>query len=104
VSVGEQLKLAGIERAVRKYEPDLVRAQGIAELIGIGGRLVSSDEVREMFAAKYERPLQIGNAAGAIFRDKTVWMFVDRVKSTRKEAHARWISRWRLRLYDKTVY
>lgn len=64
MTTGTQLKLAGIEKAASHYEADLRRAQNIAEVIATGGRIVTADDVREVFQEGYGRPLEIENALG----------------------------------------
>ena len=93
---GEQLKFSGLERAAKHYAADLRRAQDVAEiLIIMHPEGITTDDVREGFLTRYEKPLAIGNAVGSIFADKTKWEGVNRVKSTRACARARWITVWR---------
>ena len=94
--VAEQLKIDGMELSASKYGPDLCRAQLVAEMLGLGGELVTSDAVRAAFFEHYQRELKIGNALGSLFEaDK--WECVGRVKSHRAEAHGRYIGQWRMR-------
>lgn len=90
---GEQLKLDGMLRATKKHKDDLERAQAIAKELSTGGRYVTSDDVRPAFSARYGYPLEIDNAIGSLFVGEG-WTFVGRVKSTRKEAHSRYIGQW----------
>lgn len=95
MTTGEQLRDRGLDAAASRYKEDLAKAQRIAELWALGGRVVNSDEVRELFLAAEGRELSIGSAMGALFRLGT-WEYAGRVKSKRKSAHARWINCWRL--------
>jgi hypothetical protein len=96
LNVAEQLKLSGMERAAKKYQADLIRAQMIAETLGMAGELITTDDVRRMFQEHYNRPLKIHNAMGSIF-DHSKWEFCGFVRSNRPEAHARMIRTWRLK-------
>jgi hypothetical protein len=96
VNEGEQLKLSGIVKAESHHELDLKRARAIAELLGMLGKEISSDDVRDLFRQRHGYDLEIGNAIAAVFKSKK-WIFCGRVKSRRKSAHARYICSWRLR-------
>ena len=96
MNVAEQLKISGMERAANKYEADLIRAQMVAEVLGHGGALVNSDDVRKAFFDHYQRELKIHNAMGSIFtRDK--WELAGFIRSKRAESHARMIRNWKLK-------
>jgi hypothetical protein len=92
-----QLKLDGLEAVASKYGPDLIRAQIVAEFLGMKGETVNSDMVREAFRDNYGRELRIGNAMGALFRDDPHWVCVGFAKSTRKQSQGRVIAQWRLK-------
>jgi hypothetical protein len=92
---GEQLKLEGLELAAKKYGPDLVRAKLVAELLGMRGEVITSEDVREGFIEQYQRELKIGNAMGAIFDEK--WQSVGYTKAKRPKARARAIQQWQLK-------
>ena len=94
-ATGEQLKMEGLEAATKKHAIDLAKAQALAELWGMGGRVVTSDDIYELFLAHEGRELKIGNCAGALFRTGK-WEYVGRKKSVRPSAHARYISCWKL--------
>jgi hypothetical protein len=94
MTIAEQLKIAGLEVVSSKHGPDLDRAKFIAQALGMSGNLVDSDDVRVAFLERYGYKLAIGNAMGAIF-DSGKWAFCGRHKSTRKEAHGRYICQWR---------
>jgi hypothetical protein len=93
-----QLKLAGLERAASHHEADLRRAQQIAELMAGMGRIITADDVRELFEIQHGRPLEIGNSIGGLFKSKKKWVCVGRVRSKRVDSHARWVSQWQLRV------
>jgi hypothetical protein len=95
-STGEQLRFRGLEKAVSKNKAELVLAQNLAELLSIVLPVVTSDDVREAFAERYGRELEVGNSIGALFSKKK-WVCVGRVKSKRESAHARWIIQWKPR-------
>lgn len=97
MTTGTQLKLDGLEKAASRHEADLRRAQYIAELLAGLGRIVTADDVRDLFFEKYQRPLAIGNAMGSLFASKKKWECCGRVKSKRDSSHARYVSQWRLR-------
>jgi hypothetical protein len=94
METGEQLKLEGMEEAAQTHGLDLVRAQLIAQVLGMGDMLVTADDVRAEFLKHYDRELDIGNGMGSVFVRKN-WSCVGRVKSKRPEARSRWISQWR---------
>jgi hypothetical protein len=96
VNEGAQLKLFGIKQAASHHKVDLQRAKGIAELMGKFGRVITSDDVRDLFRERHGYELEIGNALAALFKGKK-WIFCGRVKSRRKEAHNRYICSWRLK-------
>jgi hypothetical protein len=91
------LKLKGMLQAASHHRPDLIRAQRIAETIGAGGQVITSDDVREKFLDNFERELNIGCAMGSLF-DPNKWEKVGMVKSKRVSAHCRYIGQWRLKL------
>jgi hypothetical protein len=96
VSTGEQLKLAGIEKAFKKHGPEMVRAQLVAEMLGMAGDLVTADDVRAEFQKHYQRPLKVGNALGRLFLNRK-WELMGFVRSKRAESHSRMIRTWRLK-------
>jgi hypothetical protein len=102
MNVAEQLKMAGMERAAKKYEADLIRAQMVAEVLGHGGALVTSDDVRSAFFDHYQRELKIHNAMGSIFT-KDKWELAGFVRSKRPESHARMIRTWRMKGVQKAL-
>lgn len=97
MTTGTQLKLQGIKKAASHHEADLRRAQYIAEVIASGGRVITADDVRQVFEEGYSRPLEIGNAIGALFKNRKKWECVGRVQSKRDSSHSRYVSQWRLR-------
>lgn len=96
MSTGEQLKLAGIEKAAAKHGPDMVRAQLVAQMLGMDGSLVTADAVRDEFQKHYARPLKVGNALGRLFLDRK-WELIGFIRSKRPESHSRMIRTWRLK-------
>jgi hypothetical protein len=94
---GQQMKLVGLERASSRHAVDLRRAQQIAELMAGMGRIISADDVRELFEVQHGRPLEIGNALGSLFTPRKKWEWVGRVPSKRPSSHARWVSQWQLK-------
>jgi hypothetical protein len=97
VNQATQLKLDGLERSASHHAVDLRKAQLIAELMAGMGRIITADDVRELFEVQHGRPLQIGNAMGSIFASKKKWQCVGRVRSKRPDSHARWVSQWQLK-------
>ena len=96
--VGQQLKFKGLDKASKHYAADLERCKILADLLIVQHpEGITTDDVREAFLTRHERPLKIGNAVGAIFRDSKKWESVKPVRSTRASAHARWITVWRLK-------
>lgn len=95
---GTQMKLEGLELTASRNKADLQRAQLIAELVGGLGRIVTADDVRELFFEQHHRPLAIGNAMGKIFCNAKKWECVGRVKSKRPSSHTRYVSQWQLRV------
>lgn len=93
---GLQLKLDGLEAVADKYGPDMVKAQLVAQLIGMHGEIITIEDVRDAFRQNYGYELRIGNAFGAIFRDGQ-WEHKGYCKAKRPEAHARTISMWGLK-------
>ena len=91
----EQLKLTGLDQAAKHYRPDFLRAQAIADLLGMVMPVVTADDVREAFLEKYQRELKIGNAMGKLFFDKKKWEYAGHVKSKRGAARGRWLFQWR---------
>ena len=97
MTTGTQLKLEGLERAASRHAVDLRRAQQIAELMAGLGRIITADDVRDLFFEHHHRPLDIGNAMGSLFPRKK-WECVGRVKSKRPSSHTRFVSQWQLRV------
>lgn len=93
---GEQLKLEGIEKAAKHAGPDMMRAQLVAEMLGMAGELVTADDVRAEFEKHYQRPLKVGNALGRLFLTRK-WELMGFVRSKRAESHSRMIRTWRLK-------
>jgi len=60
------------------------------------GRIITADDVRELFEVQHGRPLEIGNALGSLFTPRRKWQCVGRVKSKRPSSHARWVYQWQL--------
>ena len=97
---GIQLRMEGLELAESKHLIDLAKAQQVAQLIGMCGRAITAEDVREAFQTHEGRPLKIGNAIGALFdvTEKTKrWEFVGYVTAKRPEAHGRKIASWILK-------
>lgn len=102
MNIAEQLKMSGMERAAKKYEADLIRAQLVAEVLGHGGGLVTSDDVRKAFFDHYQRELKIHNAMGSLF-SKDKWDLAGFIRSKRPESHARMIRTWRMKGAQKPL-
>lgn len=97
MTTGTQMKLEGLERAASRHSVDLRRAQQIAELMAGMGRIVTADDVRELFEVQHGRALEIGNAMGSLFTNKKKWEYVGRVRSKRASSHTRYVSQWQLK-------
>jgi len=96
MATGEQLKLDGLRRVTKKHARELELAQHAArQAYRSKARPVSIEDVRELFRIM-NIPWTLGNSAGAVFR-KEEWEWTGAMKATRKEAHARLISTWRLK-------
>ena len=92
MSVGIQLKLAGLGKANKKHADALWRAQICARWLGYGGRTLTIDTVRD----EMERigwNLELGNSAGNVF-DRDNWELVCWERSRRDVRHAGLIGRW----------
>lgn len=99
----EQLRDEGMQASASKYAEDLAKAQRIAVLWGMGGKVCTSDDIRDLFLEAEGRELAIGNAIGSLFKGG-IWEYVGRKKSVRKSSHARWLSCWKLReTYEEFV-
>jgi len=61
------------------------------------GRIITADDVRELFEVQHGRPLEIGNAIGSLFTNKKKWEYVGRVRSKRPSSHTRYVSQWQLK-------
>lgn len=96
MTTGTQLKLEGLDRAIKKHGPDMMRAQLVAEMLGMGGELVTADDVRAEFLKHYQRPLKVGNALGRLFLTRK-WELAGFIRSKRPESHSRMIRTWRLK-------
>ena len=95
MSVGIQMKLAGLGKASKKHADALWRAQICARWLGYGGRTVSMDDLRD----EMERigwNLDLGMAAGGVF-DTEHWTLICWERSRREIRRAGLIGRWRLR-------
>jgi hypothetical protein len=91
-----QLKFIGLEKAASHHAVDLARAKAIAQVIGMMGRPITADDVREAFETHEGRKLDIGNAMGSLF-DKKHWEFAGFLRSKRPNSHARTIRTWMLK-------
>ncbi|MCH7553829.1 MAG: hypothetical protein IIC82_07525 [Chloroflexi bacterium] len=94
-----QLPLSGLELrdqgigSVSRHNPAwLNMARNIAVATCRIEGYVTSDLVHDVMG-----PPPHDNCYGAIFKDKRFVATGERVKSTRREAHGRWIQIWRLR-------
>jgi hypothetical protein len=91
-----QLPLTGLElkeqgqRSLERHRW-VDRARKWAERYCRGWGIVTSDDVHTVM----ENPPHV-NCFGAIFKDRRFRSTGERVRSTRPEAHGRWIEVWRL--------
>ena len=85
---GLQLRDKGIESLERHRWVDNARVAAVALIAHFGW--VTSDKLHDVMG-----PPPHKNCYGAIFHDKR-FVAIGRVRSTRPEAHGRWIEVWRL--------
>lgn len=88
-----RLKEQGINRAANNRLLDLERARNVARLISTNNPFseVTADDVQAIIIGE---GINLGNAAGSIFRGKD-WKFVRYEKSKRITNHARVIRVWK---------
>ena len=91
MKTGMQLKLRGLQLASEAHREALEYARESAYILALKQGEVTSDDV----IVSDEISAALGNAAGAIFREKH-WRCVGFRKSCRPSAHARIIRVWRL--------
>ena len=90
MKTGMQLKLRGLQLASEAHREALEYARESAYILALKQGEITSDDV-----VTPELSEQLGNACGAIFREKH-WRCVGFRKSCRPSAHARIIRVWRL--------
>jgi hypothetical protein len=93
-----QLALTGLELrdqgiASLERHPWLHDARDVAVAFCLATGSVNSDKVHFIMDVDYPPHL---NCWGALFKDKRFVATGERVRSTRPEAHGRWIEVWRL--------
>lgn len=94
---GEQRKEQGIAQAENSRVLLLMRAREIALELLAAKTEITYDDVYKRMAERGLHPENIGNAAGSIFRDKTVFRFTGKwEKSSRVTNHARVNRVWTL--------
>lgn len=92
-----RLKERGMELAAAAKQPLLTLARiGAAEIARRrDSRCVTADDVQQFLVDEGLDEGSLGNAAGSVFKDRTVWKFEGYEKSKRELAHARVIAVWR---------
>jgi hypothetical protein len=91
---GEQLKLEGMTRAADNNGMILKLYQSTAERLGRMGYPITIDTVHLELAIYGLGPVDIGNAAGSVFKGKD-WERVGFRKADRFSSHARMLSLWK---------
>ena len=94
VAAGEELKRQGLANAVRARPMAFGAARQAARFLGERGwQFVTMDDVFEHGFPKVSA-IDLGNAAGAVFRERCWRLTPKRVKSRRTSNHAREIKVW----------
>lgn len=95
---GEELKDAGMKKAAKHHNEDLVKAQYLAYILAERGAHITIEDVRNEWA-KRGLAWNLQNATGSVFRDIGLikWEVVGYRPAKRPEAHARMIRLWRLK-------
>lgn len=96
-ATGDQLKEAGIARASRSRAALLWFAKAIAAHAGRTGEIVTADTVQRELKRQGHDPSDLGNAAGALFRDRKLWTCVGFRNSARTKRQSGTIREWRRR-------
>jgi hypothetical protein len=92
---GTKLKEEGIAIAAGNDQSLLSRARDIAAQLAASGREITADDVQEVLFT--QTGLQLGNSAGALFREPH-WEFTGEWRrSRRKTNHAHCYRVWRLK-------
>ena len=95
----QEARDAGIDRACNPAfrKEALVKAKAHAMALGHSLGLVTVDDVKRRMLNYGDDPDELGNAAGAIFRQDPVWEYVGSKPSEQVKRHAGRISVWRLK-------
>lgn len=83
---GDRRRDEGIARAAAGHPAILWFAKAIAVHIGRRGGLVCADDVQAELIRQDHQPEDLGNAAGAIFKDRTVWKWNGTVRNSTRIA------------------
>lgn len=92
----QQAKEEGMRVAAENRSDALDLARAVAAKLGRTQRFVSADDVARAYEAQYGVPMavELGPAAGSIFKGRH-WVFTGRrVQSTRLKNHARELKVW----------
>lgn len=85
----------GIAQAAAKKRSVLEFAKKKAIELGRQNWCVTADDVQLALVAEGISDRALGNAAGSVFKDKTLWRYANRVvKSERVSSHGRLIRVW----------
>ena len=90
---GERLKREGMKLAADKRPDDLLIARDIAKMLCRAYGTVTADQVQE----RLDKRIDLGNAAGSIFKGGAFTWTGEYVKSVRRSRHAGLIRVWRLK-------
>lgn len=96
---GAEARDAGLDQACNPFfrKEALRKAKAHALALGQIFDVVSVDDVKRRMLNYGENPDDLGNAAGAIFRQDPAWEYAGSEQSEREKRHAGRISLWRLK-------
>jgi hypothetical protein len=95
-SKGKALKKAGMSRAAEKHSEELEIARAYAWKMAHFQERITIEEVRQLYEEQMDKPWNLGNAAGSVFKGPE-WEMVGYTEAKRPEAHARILRVWRLK-------
>ncbi|MEM7561186.1 MAG: hypothetical protein AAF394_18840 [Planctomycetota bacterium] len=95
---GEEARQAGMAGAAENKKALLKHARTVAASLPAAKSGITADDVSEALVAQGISEHALGNAAGSLFLERSVWEFTgQRRKSTRKHAHGNELKVWRLK-------
>jgi hypothetical protein len=93
---GNELKVAGIERAAKTRHAALEKAKMVAQHLGMERDITIEDVLEVMIALGWDAEC-LGTSGSKVFTPHSDWIWVDTVKAKMPVKHARAIGRYRLR-------